>query len=71
MPEMPPKDECDFNGLTKLVTYLMEWYAKFIQEDHLHGDPQCEGCPYFEKADDRMTMCEYMMAFLLRVVVNR
>ncbi len=65
------KDECDFNGLIKLITYSMEWYSKFIQEDHLHGDPQCEGCPYFEKSDDKMTICEYLMAVLLRVVVNR
>ncbi len=65
------RDECDFNGLIKLTTYMMEWYAKFVQEDHLHGDPPCEGCPYYEQGDDSMTMCEYMMALLLRVVVNR
>ena len=39
-------DECDFNGLIKMTSYMMEWYAKFVQEDHLHGDPPCEGCPY-------------------------
>ena len=50
---------------------MMELYAKFIQEDHLHGDPPCEGCPYYERGDEKMTMCEYMMALLLRVVVNR
>jgi len=71
MAEMPQKDECDFNGMTKLVTYVMEWYAKFIQGGPPPRRPQCEGCPYYEKADDKMTMCEYLMAFLLRVVVNR